>query len=169
MSCWPQEDIRHQASFSCYDHQEPQKVFYLWSPGRKGFLTDTDSSCSIDPLEYSHNVCLYAWYSSELNWATHCRLENQKLSWQQWERLRGMFGARSGFIIFGRSCFLLIFTTSRCWMTKTFAGDFERVTIKARREWSHLSAPCPWGWTMAGTRFSLTCRTSPGGLMEPIT
>lgn len=80
-----------------------------------------------------------------------------------------IFWARSGFIIIGRSCFPLIFTTFRCWMTKMFAGDFERVTIKARREWSRLSALCPWGWTMAGTRFSLTCRTSPGGLTEPIT
>lgn len=70
MSCRPQEDIRHQASLSCYDHQEPQEVFYLWSPGRKGIPTDTDSSCGIDHLKYSHNVCLYSWYSSELSRAS---------------------------------------------------------------------------------------------------
>ena len=57
----------------------------------------------------------------------------------------------------------------RFWTIKTFAGGFGRVTTKARREWSRLSAPCRWGWTTAGTRFSSTCRTSPGGPMEPIT
>lgn len=59
--------------------------------------------------------------------------------------------------------------TFRCWMTKMFAGDFGRVIIKARPEWSPLFAPCRWDWTTAGTRFSSTCQTSPGGPMEPTT
>lgn len=54
-------------------------------------------------------------------------------------------------------------------MIKTSVGGFGRVTIKARHEWSRLSAPCLWGSTMAGTRFSSTCQTSPGGPTEPIT
>lgn len=54
-------------------------------------------------------------------------------------------------------------------MTKMFAGGFGQVTIKALHAWSHLFAPCPWDWMMAGTRFSSICRTSPGGPMEPIT
>lgn len=57
--------------------------------------------------------------------------------------------------------------TSRCWMTKMFGGVFERVTIRARRVWSPLSAQCLWGWTTDGTRSSSTCRTSLGGRTEP--
>lgn len=57
--------------------------------------------------------------------------------------------------------------TSRCWMIKMCGGDSERATIRARRAWSHSSAPCQWGWTTDGTRFSSTCRTSLGGRTEP--
>lgn len=65
------------------------------------------------------------------------------------------------------SCFSFTPITSRCWMIKMFAGDFERVTIRARRGWSPSSAQCQCGWMTDGTRFSSTCRTSPGGLTEP--
>lgn len=57
----------------------------------------------------------------------------------------------------------------RCWMIKMFVGGFGRVTIRAQREWSHSSAPCPWGWMTAGIKFSSICRISPGEPTEPIT
>lgn len=59
--------------------------------------------------------------------------------------------------------------TSRCWMIKMSGGDFEQVTIRARRAWSPSYALCQWGWMTDGTRFSSTCQTSLGGRMEPTT
>lgn len=53
-------------------------------------------------------------------------------------------------------------------MIKTFAGGSEQVTTRARPRWIPSAAPCPWGWTTAGTKSSSTCQISPGEPTEPI-
>ena len=60
-------------------------------------------------------------------------------------------------------------TCHRYWMTRTCVGGSGRVTTRAPRGSSPSSAPCPCGWTRAGTRFSSTCQTSRGGRTAPTT
>lgn len=57
----------------------------------------------------------------------------------------------------------------RCWTTRTWGGDSEPQTTKARPEWSPSFAPCPWGWTRVGIRFNSTWVTSLGEPTEPTT
>jgi len=54
-------------------------------------------------------------------------------------------------------------------MTRMSGGDSVLATTRVPQESSPLFAQCPWGWMMAGTRFSSTCLTSHAELMAPTT